>query len=96
MIWGFGFARAASCGVAVKVITTEAPGLIVWPAKFQVSLSPAGFVTTVGSAVVAPVIEVDPARIEKRLSTKYLDESTSDVDEAIETARRYAMDGVAR
>ena len=34
---------------------------------------------------VALVIEVDPARIEKRLSTRYLDESTADVDEAIET-----------
>src|SRR6476469_6482733 len=29
---------------------------------------------------VALVIEVDPSRIEKRLSTKYLDESTADVD----------------
>ena len=45
---------------------------------------------------VALVIEVDPSRIEKRLSTKYLDESTADVDDAVETARRYAMDGVAR
>src|SRR6478735_12325366 len=38
---------------------------------------------------VALVIEVDPSRIEKRLSTKYLDESSADIDEAIETARRY-------
>src|SRR4026209_570445 len=45
---------------------------------------------------VALVIEVDPSRIEKRLSTKYLDESTSDMDQAVETAQRYARDGVAR
>src|SRR6186713_889764 len=45
---------------------------------------------------VALVIEVDPARIEKRLSTKYLDESATDLNAAVETARRYAMDGVAR
>ena len=47
---------------------------------------------------VALVIEVDPARIEKRLATQYLDESTADVDEAIETRpalrhrRRGALD----
>ena len=51
---------------------------------------------------VALVIEVDPARIEKRLSTKYLDESTADVDEAVETRpalrdrRRRALDRPAR
>ena len=45
---------------------------------------------------VALVVEVDPARIEKRLATKYLDESTADVDLAIEKARGYALDGVAR
>jgi urocanate hydratase len=45
---------------------------------------------------VALVVEVDPARIEKRLATRYLDESTADVDAAIEKARGYALDGVAR
>jgi urocanate hydratase len=45
---------------------------------------------------VALVVEVDPARIEKRLSTKYLDESTDAVEVAIEKARAYARDGVAR
>jgi urocanate hydratase len=45
---------------------------------------------------VALVIEVDPSRIEKRLSTQYLDESTADVDLAVDTARRYASDGIAR
>src|SRR6478672_8262206 len=45
---------------------------------------------------VALVVEVDPSRIERRLATKYLDETTADLDEAIEKARQYAMDGVAR
>jgi len=45
---------------------------------------------------VALVVEVDPSRIEKRLTTQYLDETTADLDEAIEKARQYAMDGVAR
>jgi urocanate hydratase len=45
---------------------------------------------------VALVVEVDPARIEKRLATKYLDESTDDVDLAIDKARGYALDGIAR
>ena len=45
---------------------------------------------------VALVIEVDPARIEKRLATGYLDESTTDMAEATSRAQRYAADGVAR
>lgn len=45
---------------------------------------------------VALVVEVDPSRIEKRLSTKYLDEQTSSLDDAIAKARQYALDGVAR
>ena len=45
---------------------------------------------------VALVVEVDASRIEKRLTTNYLDESTADVDEALQRARRYATDGVAR
>jgi urocanate hydratase len=45
---------------------------------------------------VALVVEVDASRIEKRLATKYLDESTADVADAVERARRYANDGVAR
>jgi urocanate hydratase len=35
---------------------------------------------------VALCVEVDPARIERRLQTRYLDRSTEDVDEAIEWA----------
>ena len=45
---------------------------------------------------VALVVEVDPARIEKRLATKYLDESTSDVAAALERARACAGEGRAR
>ena len=45
---------------------------------------------------VAIVVEVDPARIEKRLATRYLDESTADVEQAIEMARKYALEGIAR
>src|SRR6187455_3853283 len=45
---------------------------------------------------VALVVEVDPSRIERRLAGRYVDESTSDLDEAVESARRYATDGVAR
>src|SRR6187455_1182690 len=37
---------------------------------------------------VALVIEVDPARIEKRLASKYLDESTADVDVAVTRAQQ--------
>jgi len=45
---------------------------------------------------VALVIEVDPSRIAKRLDSKYLDESTADLDEAVRRAQQYARDGVAR
>ncbi|MGE0865280.1 MAG: urocanate hydratase [Vicinamibacterales bacterium] len=45
---------------------------------------------------VALVVEVDPARIEKRLASKYLDESTTNLDEAVTRAQQCARDGVAR
>ncbi|MFA5907268.1 MAG: urocanate hydratase [Vicinamibacterales bacterium] len=45
---------------------------------------------------VALVIEVDPARIEKRLASKYLDDSTADLDDAVRRAQQYARDGLAR
>ncbi|MSO36007.1 MAG: urocanate hydratase [Acidobacteria bacterium] len=45
---------------------------------------------------VALVVEVDPARIEKRLASKYLDESTADLDAAVRRAQQCARDGVAR
>ena len=45
---------------------------------------------------VALVVEVDPSRIEKRLATGYLDESTADVDDAVARAGNYAAGHVAR
>jgi urocanate hydratase len=45
---------------------------------------------------VAIVVEVDPARIERRLATRYLDESTDSLDRALEKARHYAERGIAR
>lgn len=45
---------------------------------------------------VGLIVEVDPARIERRLATRYLDEATDDVDTAIRKARAYAADRVAR
>ena len=45
---------------------------------------------------VALVIEVDPARIEKRLASRYLDESTADLDAAVKRAQDCARDGVTR
>ena len=45
---------------------------------------------------VAIVIEVDPARIEKRLASKYLDESTSDLGAAVTRAQDCARRGEAR
>jgi urocanate hydratase len=45
---------------------------------------------------VALVIEVDQARIDKRLAGGYLDESTADLDEALRRARRHADAGTAR
>ncbi|HEY7790692.1 MAG TPA: urocanate hydratase [Vicinamibacterales bacterium] len=45
---------------------------------------------------VALVVEVDPSRIERRLATGYLDESTSDLDEALRRVAAWQRDGVAR
>src|SRR5262245_6005907 len=45
---------------------------------------------------VAIVVEVDPARIERRLATKYLDEKASSLDDALARAREYCARGVAR
>ncbi|MFN3453355.1 MAG: urocanate hydratase [Pseudobdellovibrio sp.] len=47
-----------------------------------------------GATVIA--IEVDPASIEKRLKTKYVDESVTHVDEAIALARKYAANKEAK
>jgi urocanate hydratase len=45
---------------------------------------------------VALVVEVDPARIRRRLETKYLDEAAGSLDEALDRARDYCRRGVAR
>jgi urocanate hydratase len=49
--------------------------------------------TMAGAATL--VIEVDPSRIERRLATRYLDEATESLDEALERVRRAAADGEA-
>src|SRR5688572_28233560 len=45
---------------------------------------------------VALVIEVDRSRIERRLATKYLDETASNLDEALKRAEDYRERGIAR
>jgi urocanate hydratase len=47
-----------------------------------------------GSATL--VIEVDPRRIERRLATRYLDESTDSLDDALDRVERYRRGRVAR
>src|ERR687888_1604789 len=46
------------------------------------------------NGAAALVIEVDPQRIARRLATKYLDESTDELDTALDRVRRWASDGV--
>ena len=46
-----------------------------------------------GSCLVA---EIDPARIDFRLRTAYVDESTGDIDAAIDKALEWKSQGVAR
>jgi urocanate hydratase len=48
------------------------------------------------NGAVALVIEVDPHRIERRLATRYLDETTDSLDEALDRAARYTRDRTAR
>jgi urocanate hydratase len=45
---------------------------------------------------IALVIEVDPARIDRRLATRYVDERTKDLPNALQTIERWRRDGVAR
>jgi urocanate hydratase len=45
---------------------------------------------------VALVVEVDPARIARRLSTRYLDEQATSLDDALARADDYCRRGVAR
>ena len=42
------------------------------------------------NGAAALVIEVDPQRIERRLETRYLDAATTNLDEALQHARRVA------
>jgi urocanate hydratase len=44
---------------------------------------------------VALCVEVDPARIERRIKTRYLDRETADVDEALRWTERAAAEGEA-
>jgi urocanate hydratase len=48
------------------------------------------------NGAAALVVEVDPRRIERRLSTRYLDEATDSLDEALERVSRWTRDRVAR
>jgi urocanate hydratase len=45
---------------------------------------------------VCLAVEVDPARIQRRLDTGYLDEMVTDLDEALRRAEEYTAQGVAR
>ena len=49
--------------------------------------------TMVGAAILC--IEVDPTRIERRLETRYLDEATESLDDAVARVRAAAADGRA-
>ena len=49
--------------------------------------------TLAGAAILC--VEVDPARIERRLETRYLDEATESVDDALARVRAAAADGRA-
>jgi urocanate hydratase len=54
-----------------------------------------GLAATMNGAA-ALVIEVDRARIERRLATRYLDQATSSLDEALQTLAQWRRDRVAR
>jgi urocanate hydratase len=45
---------------------------------------------------VALIAEVEEWRIDKRISTKYLDEKFTDIDEAIDQGLRYKAEGISR
>jgi urocanate hydratase len=48
------------------------------------------------NGAAALVIEVDPHRIARRLATRYLDEATDSLDEALTRVTRWTRDGVGR
>src|SRR5262249_45842379 len=41
-------------------------------------------------------VEIDPARIQRRLETRYLDEAANDLDDALARCKRYAERGEAK
>ncbi len=48
------------------------------------------------AGAVVLCVDVDPARIEKRLGTKYVDEKARDLDDALERVAKYKAAGLAR
>src|SRR5881394_325927 len=48
------------------------------------------------NGAAALVVEVDPQRIQRRLATRYLDESTDSLDEALNRVRAWTRAGVGR
>jgi urocanate hydratase len=42
------------------------------------------------------IVEIDPQRIERRLATRYLDEATDSLDEALDKVSRWQREGVGR
>jgi urocanate hydratase len=48
------------------------------------------------NGAAALVVEVDPQRIARRLDTKYLDEATDNLDDALARVHRWTREGVAR
>jgi urocanate hydratase len=48
------------------------------------------------NGAAALCVEVDPARIERRLATRYVDEATDSLDDALDRAARWARDRTAR
>jgi urocanate hydratase len=48
------------------------------------------------NGAAALVVEVDPARIARRLDTRYLDESCADLDQALARVRGWAAQGIGR
>jgi urocanate hydratase len=48
------------------------------------------------NGAAALIVEVDPHRIERRLATRYLDEATASLDDALTKVMAWRRDGVAR
>jgi urocanate hydratase len=48
------------------------------------------------NGAAALIVEVDPQRIARRLATRYLDEATDSLDEALSRVGRWTRDGVGR